>query len=413
MKVENTLLRRKRSILLLGVGIFFFSSMSKMLVPGPIYNQLLSELLLDPAQIAMLGAIYMYSYAASQLVAGVYSNRLGGVRILLLGGGGFAAGLLCFPLCSSYFWLCLFRCLTGIGAGTVFIGVAKLLNDLFPQKFAVILGFVLFIGYLGPVTGTVPLVWLISASSWRTALLLPGVIVLLMAAGIIVCARGISSGGASAGTFRPLLTMFANLPMWVLCISCGIIFGIYYALLTQIGQKCIEDVYHLSCFRASCCITFLSLVVAANNITVNWLRKLFRNRVKLLTLSGFSLAFIGTVSGYAAFRLKLPFFWLLFAYFLIAVPAGFFALYSWIAKEINPPEQAGLSVAMLNFWAFVFIAVWGNISGSILKAWDGKCVNGIFPPCAYASFFLFLMLSALAAFLFGMLLPPDKGKRAC
>ena len=33
-----------------------------------------------------------------------------------------------------------FRVITGFGAGTVFLGVAKLLNDLFPAKFGLMLG---------------------------------------------------------------------------------------------------------------------------------------------------------------------------------------------------------------------------------------------------------------------------------
>ena len=41
---NNGINRRKFFILCFGVGLFFFTSMSKMLVPGPIYNHLLNEL---------------------------------------------------------------------------------------------------------------------------------------------------------------------------------------------------------------------------------------------------------------------------------------------------------------------------------------------------------------------------------
>lgn len=45
---NNGINRRKFFILCFGVGLFFFTSMSKMLVPGPIYNHLLNELSLSP-----------------------------------------------------------------------------------------------------------------------------------------------------------------------------------------------------------------------------------------------------------------------------------------------------------------------------------------------------------------------------
>ena len=99
---DNAVNRRKFFILCFGVGLFFFTSMSKMLVPGPVYNHLLNELSLRPSAIAGLGSAFMYSYAVSQLLIGVYSNRYGGVRILLIGGTLFSTGMIGFPLVFIY-----------------------------------------------------------------------------------------------------------------------------------------------------------------------------------------------------------------------------------------------------------------------------------------------------------------------
>ena len=93
----STLRRRRQLILWSGVVLFFFTSMSKVLVPGAVFNDL-QALGFSAGALASLGAWYMYTYAFSQMAVGIFSDRYGGVRLLLFGGGFFAAGSLLFPL---------------------------------------------------------------------------------------------------------------------------------------------------------------------------------------------------------------------------------------------------------------------------------------------------------------------------
>ena len=412
MIISDELLRRKKMVILvLAVFLSFFTSMSKMLVPGPIYNQLQSELLFDPARIAALGAVFMYAYAISQLLMGVYSDRYGGVRILLIGGSLFTVGTIAFPLCSNPWLMYFFRIITGFGAGTVFLGEAKLVNDLFPAKFGFVLGIALLFSYFGPVVGTVPMVGLISAIGWRQALFLPGAICFLLMTGILLMMRGTIKKTVTGQTFAPFFQMLKNRPMWLLCISSALIYGIYYVLLTQVGQKCIEDFYKLDKYLASLCITLLSVIVAFNNVGVNLLLKLAHGRRRLVYRCGTFLVLLGSLTGLAAFYFHLSVWVLIASFLMLAFPAGFFSFYSIIAKELNPPEQTGLSVAVLNFAAFVFIALFGNISGIVLGFWKNTAVNGVFPGEAYTALFVFLSISALISVIIGFFVPETEKKQ--
>jgi len=405
--------RKKLIILLLAVVVNFFTSMSKMLVPGPIYDQLQLELLFTPAVIAAVGSVYMYSYAASQLLMGVWSDRYGGVRILAVGGSLFTLGTLGFPFCSDPLLMGLCRAVTGFGAGTVFLGEAKLISDLFPRKFGLMLGVALLIGYFGPVTGTVPMVGLISAIGWRKAYFLPGAICFLAMAGILLLMRGTIKKVVPGQTAGPLVAMLKNRPMLMLCVSSSLIYGIYYVLLTQVGQKCIEDFYRLGKYQASLCITLLSVVVALNNVGVNLLLKLFRGRRRAVYIGGTVLVLAGAMTGFAAFYFHLSVGVLIAAFFLLAFPAGFFSFYSVIAKELNPPEATGLAVAVLNFSAFVFIALFGNISGVILGFWKNAVgPDGVFPGTAYTALFAFLTFSGLLSVLIGLFVPETRRRNA-
>ncbi len=388
--------RRKLIILLCGVLLSFFTAMCKMLVPGPIYSNLQSELSFSPALIAGLGAAFMYTYAVSQLLAGVFSKRYGGVRILLIGGGVFTIGFLCFPLCSTPWILYLCRLIAGFGAGTTFVGVVKLLGDLFPEKFGLALGLALFVGYLGPAAGTVPMVWLISVAGWRNAYLLPALICAAAMVLILCFMKGTVKKNVPGETFAPLWKILGNRSMWLLCISSSLLFGIFYILLIQIGQKCLEDFYSLSKYKASLCITGMTLLIAVNNVLINWILKFFGGRRKPVICTGAFLSLTGSLIGCGAFLWHWPLFFMLAAFLFITLPAGFFSLYGMAGKELNPPELTGLAVAMVNFSAFVFIALWGNISGFILSFWQSS--GNVFPGEAYAALFGFMAISGLCAF---------------
>ena len=402
---EDRIDRKKFIILCLGILLSFFTSMSKMLVPGPVYNQLHSELAFDPAAIAALGALYMYTYAGSQLMAGVFADRYGGVRILLTGGSLFTLGFALFPLVSNYYVMAGSRAICGFGAGMVFLGNSKIVNDLFPGKFAAAMGLMLFVGYLGPVVGTVPMVALIEAVSWRIAFIIPGAICVMIMILVILTMKGTIKKVVPGQTLKPLFIMSRNGAMWKLCVSTAIGFGVYYLLLTQIGQKCFEDFYSWSKYSASLVITFLSIVVALNNVVGNFYLKFTSGRTRPIVVVGLLCGTLGSALGGAVFYWSLPGVILIGAFFLISIPAGFFPLYSLAAKELNPPEVTGLSVAILNFTAFIFIAFFGNVSGWILKGFQMKMVQGRFPSEAYVALFIFMALVSLAALLMALFLP--------
>ena len=145
--------KKKKAILCLGVLLYFLTTMSKVLVPATILDELLGLGTLSMVQISLLGGCFWYAYAISQLLAGIFSDRYGGVRILLLGGSFFTIGALGFPLSTSFSQMLCFRILAGLGAGTAFLGIAKLLADLYSRNYSIAMGTVLFIAFLGTPCG--------------------------------------------------------------------------------------------------------------------------------------------------------------------------------------------------------------------------------------------------------------------
>ena len=156
-----TITQKKHILFYAAVALMFMTSMNKVLVPNTVFDELQGELGISGQMLAAMGAGFMYTYAISQLALGLLSSKFGGVRILIFASAVFAAGCAVFPFLNSAEMMVAVRTLTGFGAGTAFIAVAKLVDDLFKKNFSFVLGIVLFLTYFGPVTGNLPMVTLV------------------------------------------------------------------------------------------------------------------------------------------------------------------------------------------------------------------------------------------------------------
>ena len=414
---ETTMRRRKQLILWCGVVLFFFTSMSKVLVPGAVFNDL-QALGFGAGAIASLGAWYMYTYAFSQMAVGIFSDRYGGVRLLLFGGGFFAAGSLLFPLGTAYPVLFAARVLAGMGSGTVYLGVSKLICDLYSERFALVFGTVLFLGYLGPITGVLPMAWLIQTVTWRWAMAVPAAFAVGSMLVITLSARGCIKPTVPGNCFAALWKLIRDRRNIALFLASSTVFGSYYALLTGAGYKCLEDVCGMTRMQSSTLLTAMAVLVSLENLLIAPLLKLCGGRRKAILLFALICALCASLLGAAAFHWRLPTYAAAAAFVLQAIPAGFFSLFAIIAKELNPPERSGLAVSTLNFCAFVMIALVSDVAGALLNRSTGaaKLVGKlvIYPPEAYRNIFILFAVVAVAGLVCGFGVPEtrnDAGKR--
>ncbi|MBE6392516.1 MAG: MFS transporter [Lentisphaerae bacterium] len=408
--ISSALLRKKKMMILIcGIVIFFLTSMAKVLIPATIFEDL-QKTGMDVNRISTLGALFLYAYAASQLLMGCFSDRYGGVRILLIGGSLFSAGTIIFPLLDNYFLMLPARLITGFGAGTIFLGVAKLLDDLFSKRFGIALGIVLVFGYLGPTTGTMPMVKLVETIGWRPAMILPGIIALIPLTLIFLLKSGTIVPVTRGQTFEPLMVMLKNKNMWYASLACATIYGAYYTLLGQIGQKTLTDLYALPAAQAAMWMMLLTIIVAVNTFLSNMYLSLAGNRRKVMIIFGVLLSLAGILLAQYGFSVQGKAVYFIISAILIAFPAGFFSIFGIIAKELNPPRYVAMSVAYINFMAFLFISSYQNITGWILKAYPVRPGSLAFPIQAYNAVYLFFLAGAVISLIGAVLMPETKNR---
>lgn len=400
--------RKKVIIFYAGVLLMFMTSMNKVLVPNAMFDELKNELGISGEKLAAMGAGFMYAYAISQLALGILSSKFGGVRILLFGASMFTLGSITFPFLSSANLMILTRALTGLGSGTVFIGLAKIIGDIFPKKFSQVLGIVLFFTYFGPVTGNLPMVALVRATSWRIAMAVPAVISLFVLITILIFLRGTLKPVLKGDTLSPLWILCKDKNSWLVFAASSVVFGSSYFISTIAGNKILTDIGRISPFAASLAVTIFAVVIAMNNIFGAIILKLLNNSRKALMMLAGIFHLTGTILCAISVYKNWGTFFIIAGFMSIAIPAGLFAVFSTVIKELHPQKYTGLAVAMLNFFAFVAIAGCGNIAGSVFARFEG---GATYPPVAYAIIFGIFSCFALAGLTASFFLPETDNKQ--
>ena len=183
---------------------------------------------------------------------------------------------------------------------------------------------------------------------------------------ILSLSKGTIQPARRGNALLPLWEMIHNGKMWMICIPSSIMYGAYYMIITLIGQKSLTDIFEMNCITAARIMLILTFFVAGMTMGVNALLRLFGNRRKATALLGGGCTVAGVIAGYLSFSGTGTLPLLIIAYFLLAIPGGFFALFCTIGKELNPPEDTGLAVAAINFMASSAVATFQYFGGMIL-----------------------------------------------
>ena len=244
------------------------------------------------------------------------------------------------------------------------------------------------------------MVWLVGKIGWRWALMIPSLMASVATLGIIFFSRGtmdkIESGES---LWRPVLQVMGKSEMIRICLSSSIVFGAYYALLTLMGRKCLEDVGGFSVKNASLIITMLTIIVASCNLIGGTVCKVAKGHYGALMAMFSSLSLAGIVIGWLSLTHGWHGGFLALSYVMIALPAGFFCVYGTMGKEISPPKYVALAVALVNFWAFVMIALVGDWAGRVMRGHEDAAQKIgdvlVYPLAAYQGVFVVFFCTAV------------------
>jgi MFS family permease len=376
--------------------LFLFAFFHRV-APGVFAKELMQTFGVTGAVVGLLSATYFYAYAGLMIPAGVLLDRLGVRRVVGAGGVVMGAGTFLMAIAPDPLLLFGGRFLVGAGAAVMFVGALKIAAAWFPVSyFATLSAATAATGVLGGLVATAPLAWLATGFGWRGALGVVGAVTLvgaILCLGLVrdqpprrdrVATPALGWSEVLAGLGRVL----GNRDTWPPFVAFFFLYSATNNLFFWI-VPCLRDVYGLDMAGAALYATATSIaLLVAGPLTGFLSDRVLRRRRRpyaVLTAAQFALwiVFVVTLG-------RLPL-WGLYALLLGMGLVGAAFVVTWpLGREVNPPELAGVAVAVVNLGGFVGAALTQGPLGALLDArWTGEMLGGArtYPVEAYRASF--------------------------
>ncbi len=371
------LARWRWSAFALGCCAFFISFFHRVST-GAIAADLQHEFAIGAAALGTLGATYFYVYALMQVPSGVLADTLGPRVTLTMGMLIAGAGSIAYGLAENFTMAAIARTLAGLGVAGVFVCTLKLHSNWFHERrFATAVGAANVSGIAGALAATAPLAWLSTIVSWRSVFVVVGAVSLVLALAIWCFVRESPQAhvvrGVTGDWRGALRAVAANPATWP---PFWINVGISGAYMTFIGLWAAPYLIHahgMSPVQAGRYTALTLIAFACSAPLVGWLSDRLGTRRPLVLASAAAYCLTGLIwvalptssTGGAVIAAVLT---------GLTVP-GFTLSWS-IAKEVNPPERAGMAIAVANIGGFVASGILQPLIGWVVDHGAGLVAGG-------------------------------------
>ena len=163
--------RLTRAHLVWAVGVFaYLCAVSGRAAFGVASVEASARFGADGTLLSMFGVVQLGTYAAAQIPAGLFLDRLGPRRMLVLGALTMTAGQMLLALATDIPTALAARMLTGVGDAATLVSVVRLIATWFPfRQVPVFTQLATMIGQFGQAVAAVPFLALLLAAGWTAA----------------------------------------------------------------------------------------------------------------------------------------------------------------------------------------------------------------------------------------------------
>jgi sugar phosphate permease len=351
-------------------------------------EHLLAAFAVSATGLGTLHASFFYIYAAMQLPAGVFADRLGARRTVVAGTAVMSAGGVAFALADSYLAAFLGRALIGLGGSVLFIAILRFCANWYrPDEFARMSGLTMAVAGFGGILATTPLAVVVAATGWRDTMLGLGAFGAVLAALVYLVARdspreadlepieGVPTPGSPGlrEVARNARAVLRERETWLVGMMLFFGTGVNITVFGLWGVPYVVQTYGVSVARASTYTLAGSAGLLVGPPALGWLSDRLGRRTPVM-MAG-QVLFVGAF-GTLALTGRPPLFVVGVVFFLAGSLAGTFALGYAVVKERHSGEASGVSTGAVNTLAFTGAAIFPTVMGAILDAYATGQVGG-------------------------------------
>ncbi|KTD19821.1 MFS transporter [Legionella londiniensis] len=327
-------------------GLFLFYKYISQLFPSLISDALLEQFKLSGIQVGILASSYYYSYSIMQIFAGImldkYSIKASASLAILIT----SIAILGFARADSFFLMCVYRALMGIGcsfATTLYLKCAATYTS--DRTFGFVSSLLATATMLGAAIGAAPIAMIFEKTGWHDGL------AYIAYAGFCLCLMSVffirveqtqsDAQNISISRMKQIAINPSNI--WLLVYS-GITFSPIIIMGGLWGIPFLELKYHTTASSAASLISAMFIGHAVGSPVWALINASINNRKRLMLIanavafSSISLVLYMPVSYTEALVLL----------FLFGFAVGCFMLSFEICRQINGIAMMGIATALIN-----------------------------------------------------------------
>jgi MFS family permease len=376
---RNKFIRMQWLVFALVIGTYMMSFFHRV-APIALGSYLQADFSASSTQLGLIAAMYFVMVTVMQVPTGIIADTIGPRKILVLGCITASIGSAIFAAATTIPVACVGRALIGMGVAVPFVALLKLNASWFaPRQFATLSGLTILFGNLGSILSTYPLSVLSQYVDWR--FIIAGTGLLTLCLGLIiwlyVCDTPETAGFTTDATGLPpaprrpvnlswlkqLGIVMRNSATWP-CFWVGFgICGTFFTFTSLWAVPFLTKTYGMTKDMASSHVLVMLLSHAVTAIFIGRLSDKLANRKTLLL--GLGSIYVLMWLPMFADAMKNP--WLSFAVFAVqGVGSTSYTLIWALAKEVNPPESAGMAIGVANTSMFLATALLQPLIGRII-----------------------------------------------
>jgi len=370
------------SLLVATYMVSFFHRMAISVVKEPLMEQFSLSL----SDFGMLASMYFYAYCLAQIPCGIMVDSIGVRRTAAISVTLAGVATIAFGCTTSPTALYISRFAVGLGVASSFVCVMKAQSQWFREReFSTLAGVCLFVGNLGSICAQAPLGMFVAVCSMRTAFLAIGCGTLVLALLCLLFVRnkpediGLSTA-VSSGTDTPsiplrrsLISILKNRHLLAIDIFYFFVGSQLLGFAGAWSISFLRDSYGIHLAVASKLASVQLLAFMLGSLVLGYAsdhygkRKIFITAPFLVVcLVWFFLAFGGADASLAAGVTLLG---------VAGFFSGAFSVMMTLCKEVSPRELTGTSIAMLNTFGFLGIAISTPLYGKLVEIYSVETSN--------------------------------------
>ena len=378
--------------------------------PSVIVDDLMVSFHGDASSIGSLSAIAMYCYSFCQIPSGVFADKFGVRRVVLVSLVLCILGTVLFASAQDIALAKVGRVILGAGSSAAFLCLGKIASVYFSQaRRATLFGFAMSAGTIGALGGGAPLSFLVGRVGWRESLFIISSVGLLIFALNFVFLKAQSIDEVKELSQDSLLDVvmrvMKNKFVWL---NALIALGVYLpvAVLADLwGPMFLIQKFQIEKQVAAKIVSLMYVGLFIGSLTLSYASDRFKKRKQITIASTLSISLLLSVLIYFP-ALSIG------AVSIVLFMIGFFAGCEMLcftgACESAEASLAGTVTGFVNAVVMLSGAFIQDQVGRLLDFfWDGKFISGgikLYSEQCFQSALVILPLAAGASFLFSIFL---------